>query len=114
VALAEEISRGLGRTADARELRHAMRRQVELEARLDDRGGNRVMAAAGAQRRDCAFVVAMREAELVGNKLGMMEFRLGDVGHGAGAFLRNGVTLAAISFFEIAAMMKRAVIGVPS
>ncbi len=41
VRLAEEIGRRLGRTADARELGDAVRRQIELEARLHDRGADR-------------------------------------------------------------------------
>ena len=42
---------------------------------------DRVVAAAGAQRRDRAFVVAAREAELVLRQLRVVELRLGDVGH---------------------------------
>ena len=37
----------------------------ELPERVDDRGGDRVVAAAGAQRRHRALVVAHREAEVV-------------------------------------------------
>ena len=81
VRLAEEIGRRLRRAADAGQLGDAVRLDVELEAGLDDRGGDRVVAAAGAQRRDRAFVVAARVAERVLRQRGMMEFRLGDIGH---------------------------------
>src|SRR6185437_8523495 len=109
---AEEICRRLGRAADARQLGDAMRRQIELEARLDDGGADRIMAAAGAQRRDRAFVVAVGESELVGRQLRMVKLGLGDIGHGA-VFL-SGVTLSARIFSPMPRMMKRAVIGVPS
>ena len=39
------------------------------------------VAAAGAQRRDRAFVVAVGVAERVLRQLGMVEFRLGEIGH---------------------------------
>ena len=45
------------------------------------------------RRRDLALVVAVREAELVlRQQAGMLEFRLGDVGHDT--TLRSGVTLS--------------------
>ena len=53
-----------------------------------------VVAAARAQRRDLALVVAVRVAELVLRQAGMMEFRLGDVGHDT--TLRSGVTLSCV------------------
>ena len=71
-----------------------------------------VVAAAGAQRRDRALVVAVGEAELVLRQLGMMELGLGDVGHDT--TFRSGVTLSASRCSAIARAMKRAVIGVPS
>src|SRR5258706_11834351 len=58
-----------------------MRRQLELEAGLDDRGTDRIVAAAGAERGYRAFVVAPGEAQLVGRQLRMMKLRFGDVGH---------------------------------
>src|SRR5581483_6017997 len=79
--VAEEVVRGLRRTADARELGQPMRRQVELVGGLDDRRRYGVVAAAGAQRRDLALVVAAREAEPVGLQQRVMKTRLGDVGH---------------------------------
>src|SRR6185437_16175055 len=108
----EEICRRLRRAADAREFGDAMRRQIELETGLDDGGADRIMTAAGAQRRDRALVIAMGEAELVGRQLRMVELGLGDIGHGA-VFL-SGVTLSARIFSPMPRMMKRAVIGVPS
>ena len=63
VRIAEEIGRRLRRAADAGNLGHAVRLDRQLEAGLDDRGGDRVVAAAGAQRRHRAFVVAVGVAE---------------------------------------------------
>ena len=77
----KEIVRRLRRAADAGNLRHAMRLDRELEAGFNDRGGDRVVAAARAERRDFAFVVAAGVAEAVLWQFGMMEFRLHDVGH---------------------------------
>ena len=71
-----------------------------------------VVAAAGAQRRDRALVVAAREAGLVLDQRRMVELRLGDVGHDA-AF-SNGTTFIWSSFLAMSPAMKRAVIGVPS
>ncbi len=51
-----------------------------------------VVAAAGAQRRYLAFVVAMGIAELVLRQLGVVEFRLDDVSHET--TFRSGVTLS--------------------
>jgi hypothetical protein len=48
VAGREKVGRRLRRAADARELRDAMRRYRQLVERLDDRRGNRVVAAARA------------------------------------------------------------------
>ena len=108
----EEIVGRLRRAADAGDLRHPVRLDRELEAGLDDRGGDRVVAAAGAQRRDLALVVAVGVAERVLRQRRVVEFRLGDVGHDT--TLRSGVTLSASSRSPIALAMKRAVIGVPS
>src|SRR6266403_1056059 len=58
-----------------------MRFDRKLKTGLDYRCRDRVMAAAGAQRRDLALVIAVGEAEIVLRKAGMMEFRLGDIGH---------------------------------
>ena len=51
-----------------------------------------VVAAAGAQRRNLALVIAVGVAEIVLGQAGMMEFRLGDIGHDT--TLRSGVTLS--------------------
>ena len=99
VRVAEEIGRRLRRAADAGELGHPMRRDVELEAGLDDRARDRVVAAAGAQRRDRTLVVAMGVAERVLRQRRMVELGLGDVGHGRHSHdttLRSGVTLRRI------------------
>ena len=81
VRVAEKIGGRLGRAADARELGNAMRRQIEFEAGLDDCGTDRIVAAAGAQRRDRSFVVPVGEAELVRRQLRMMEFRFCEISH---------------------------------
>src|SRR5690606_13451661 len=61
----EEIGRSLRRAADPADLRRAVRRHVELEEGLHDRGRDRIVAAAGAKRRHSALVVADREPESV-------------------------------------------------
>src|SRR5690606_36532551 len=61
----EKVRGRLRRATDAAYLRRAMRRHVELEEGLHDRGRDRVVPAAGAERRHPAFVVADREAERV-------------------------------------------------
>src|SRR5204862_7274475 len=112
VAGADEVGRRLRRTADAGELGDLVRQDVELVAGLDDRRADRIVAAAGAQGRDGALVVAPGEAGLVLDQRGMMQPGLGDVGHDA-AF-SNGTTFNWASFLAMSEAMKRAVIGVPS
>src|SRR5262249_32045516 len=112
VARAHEVGRRLGRAADAGKLRHLVRQDVELVAGLDDGGADRVVAAAGAQGRHRALVVAARVAGLVLDPRRMVQLGLGDVGHDA-AF-SNETTLNWPSFWAMSAAMKRAVIGVPS
>src|SRR5690606_12708184 len=58
VRLAEEVVGRLGAAADAGKLGQPVRLDVELPAGLDDRGRDRVVPAAGAQRADLPFVVA--------------------------------------------------------
>src|SRR6476620_4740597 len=91
VRIAEEIVRRLRGATDAGDLCHPVRLDRQFVAGLDDRGGDRIVAAARAQRRDLALVVAMRVAELVLLEARMMEFRFCDVGHDTA--LRSGVTL---------------------
>ena len=67
--------------------------------------------AAGAQRRHRALVVAVGVAERVLRQLGMVEFRLGEIGHDV-TFI--GFTVSLSRWSPIALAMKRAVIGVPS
>src|SRR3954454_4568466 len=111
--IAEEIVRRLRRAADPGDFCHPMRLDREVEAGLDDRSGDRVMPAAGAQRRDLALVVAMGVAELVPRQRRMLEFRLGDVGHET-TLRCSGVTLSWSWWSPMAPAMKRAVMGVPS
>ncbi len=112
VTLPQQIVRRLRRTPDARQLRHAMRLDVELKARLDQRRRNRVMPATRTQRRYRAFVIAMRKPALVLLETRMPELRLGEIGHDA-TFVRGGLPKA-FSRSAISLVMKRAVIGVPS
>ncbi len=65
VRAGEKVGRRLRGAADARELGDHVRRDVELEEGPRDGGGDRVVTAAGAERRHGAFVVADGEAELV-------------------------------------------------
>ena len=51
-----------------------------------------IVAAAGAQRGNLALVIAVGEAEIVLRKAGMVELRLGDIGHDF--TLRSGVSLS--------------------
>ena len=81
VPAADEIRGGLRRAADARQLHHVLRLDVETPGGLDDGGGDRVVAAAGAQRRQPAFVVAAREAERILRQRGMTDFRFRQEGH---------------------------------
>ena len=78
VRAADEIGRGLGRAADAGQLHQLFRAHVEPPARLDDRGGDRVVAATRAQGRHAALVLAPGHAERVGGERGMSDFRLVD------------------------------------
>src|SRR3954465_5650401 len=76
-----ESVRGLRAAADAGELGEAVRLDVELPEGLDECRGDRVVAAACAERADLAFVVPAREAELVLRQRRVVELGLGDVGH---------------------------------
>ena len=58
-----------------------MRRDVELEKRLNDRSGNRIVTAAGAERRDRALVIAPRKSQRILRQIGVVDFRFGEVSH---------------------------------
>src|SRR5262249_8659777 len=62
---AEEIGRALAGASDARELDHLLRIDAHLEERVDDALGDRVMAAAGAQRGLAAFVSDVLEPDSI-------------------------------------------------
>ena len=81
VAAAHEVGGGLRRAADARELHQVLRLERQLPAGLDDGGGDGVVPAAGAQRRQRAFVVAAGEAERILRQRRMGDFGFGDEGH---------------------------------
>src|SRR5206468_8644595 len=86
VRVAEEIIRSLGAAADAGELGDPVRQDIQLEEGLDECGGDRVVAAAGAERRDLAFVVAAGIADLVLREGRVVELGFGEVGHESRSF----------------------------
>ena len=59
------------------------------------------VAAAGAQRRDRALVVAVGVAERVLRQVGVVEFRLGEIGHDD--TFRSGVTFSSSTWSPIGA-----------
>ncbi len=65
VRLAHEVGRRLRGAADPRELRHPMRRNVQLPERLDDGRGHGVVAASGAQGGNGSLVVAPRQPQRI-------------------------------------------------
>src|SRR5579862_6021765 len=81
VAAGEEICRGLGGAADPGELYDVLRLERQRPARLNDRGGDRVVTAARTQRGQRPFVVATRESEGVRRQRRVAYFWLGDEGH---------------------------------
>ena len=91
VRVAEEVVRRLRGAANAGNLGDAVRFDRQFETGLDDRCRDRIVAAARAQRRDLALVIAVGEAELVLLQARMVEFRFCDIGHDTA--LRRGVTL---------------------
>src|SRR3954447_2491150 len=88
----EQIIGRFGRAADAGNLGDAMWLDRKLVTRLDDGGRDRIVAAAGAQRGDLALVIPVGVAEVILGQAGVMEFRLGDIGHDT--TLRSGVNLS--------------------
>src|ERR1700735_4586194 len=108
MALAQEIVRRLGRAADARQLGDLVRLDIEFETGLDDGERNRVMTATGAKRGNRTFIVAMGETEPVHGNARMAQLGLGDIGHSAASWDESDRRSA------MAALMKRAVMGVPS
>ena len=79
----EKIRRRLRRAADAAQLGHLVRRNVQLEEGLDDGRGHRVVAAAGAQRGHAAFVVADGQPQCVAGQPLVDDLRFGDECHAA-------------------------------
>src|SRR5262249_34868432 len=91
VGVAEEVVGRLGTAADAGELRHLVREDVELPEGLDQGGGDGVVAAAGAKGGDFAFVGSTRVPDIVFLEGRVMQFRFGQVRHGGrGPSLRSG------------------------
>ena len=66
-----------------------MRRNRQLPERLDDGRGDRIVAAAGAQRRDRALVIAPRQPDLVLLQRRVVNLGFGDVRHGVREFKRQ-------------------------
>src|SRR5205085_1459402 len=80
VCRTDEIIRCLRRAADAREFRKPVRGEIDLEARLDDRRADGVMAAAGAEGGNTPFIVTAREPKRVLFERRVMQRRFCDVG----------------------------------
>ena len=112
VRVAEEVIGCFRRAADAGKLGHPMWFDVKIETGLDYGGTDRVVAATGTQRRNCAFIVAARVAQRVLRRIRAEKFGFGEISHEA--TLRSGVTLWASSAAAMRPEMKLAVIGVPS
>ncbi len=113
VRSAQEVIGRLGAAADTRQLGDPMRQNVQFPASLDDGRRDGVMAAARAERRHLAFVVASGVADLVRLQGRVMQSGLGEVGHvGCNSFLRSAAPACTRSL--MAWVMNRAVIGVPS
>ena len=81
VSAAHEVGGGLGGAADPGELHHVLRLEGERPARFHDRGGDRVVPAARAQRRERALVIAPREPEGVLRERRMRDLGFGDESH---------------------------------
>jgi hypothetical protein len=90
VGIAEEIVGGFRGAADAGNLGDAMWLDREFVAGLDNRCRDRVVAAAGAQRRNLALIIAVGVAEAIFGQARMMKFRFGDISHDF--TLRSGVS----------------------
>src|SRR5262249_5487800 len=80
--IAEKVRRRLRRAADAGNLGDAMRLDRQLETGLNDGRRYGVVATAGAQGGDRAFIVAVGIAQCVLGKLRMVEFWVGEIRHG--------------------------------
>jgi hypothetical protein len=112
VALAKHVGRRLGGASDAAQFGDSVRRQAQFEAGVNDRRADRIVPAAGAQRRHRPFVVAARVAKFVDRGRGVMKLRLAEIGHET----RSNVCAEAgrRNRLAISRTMKRAAIGIPS
>src|SRR5262249_26780600 len=74
-----------------------LRLEREAPGRLDDGGGDRIVSAPGAERRERTLVVAPGETEGVLRQRGGCDFGLGNEGHGGSlpAMLRRAQPWAA-------------------
>src|SRR5437879_5354614 len=111
VALAKDVGRRLRGAANTAELRHAVGRKRKFETGAHDRRADRIMAAAGAERRHGPLVVAMGEAQRVHLEGGVMEFRFGEIAHWAASSGWHALDSARRAL--ISRMMKRADVGIP-
>src|SRR5688572_19333954 len=78
VCFLEEVGRRLRRAADPAHLADLVRRDAQFPERAHDRRRDRVVAAAGAQRRHRALVVAAGQTDRVLLERGVMNLRLGN------------------------------------
>src|SRR5690606_22632166 len=90
----QEVRRGLRRAAYAAHLGDPVRLDVELEAGLDQRRGDRIVAASGAQGRHAALVVANGVAERVGRQRRVMRLGLFHPAHATWSLSRWSSTAA--------------------
>src|SRR5208337_5195190 len=98
-----------------------MRRQVKLEAGLDDGCADGIVAAAGTKRRNRTLVIAVRQAERIRGQRMVMKLGFSDIGHvdvsgrrlraicGYDPTLRKGVTLLTSRRSAIEWVISRAV-----
>ena len=65
MGIAEKISRGFRRAADAGQLGDSVRQHVQFETRLNNRRADRIVPATRTQCGNRAFVIAPREADFI-------------------------------------------------
>ena len=87
-----------------------MGRQRQLEAGLDDRRGHGIVAAARAEGRHAALVIASGQPELVARHPRVGDFRFGQVTHAAAPFAnaafaaQNGIAFGLLSDYDRSAV----------
>ena len=81
VGLTEKVGGRLGRTSDPAQLRDPVRWGVELKKRLNDRRGDRIMTAPGAEGRLSPLVIPLSQTKLVLPEARMSDRRFGCLCH---------------------------------